>query len=472
MNSARTLLRALLVSVATFLLSSAPASARQDPTPPPPKDEQPKPAATSTPLVFNGDATGDQDVESVPTGPPNPYAGTIKDVGTGLPLLGTSSTPLRWGSFSVYTFESIGLHDNFLPLGASTTTSTDLAIFRFGLMFDHYVLRHKSRIILQYLPQLLVGDGQVRANGASNNNVTLGTKFELTPRLSLTVEDNFLQIHGNSLLPQNYLAVNAQVGALAQNYFLNASGNFLADRADATLEYDLTPRTNITFSPSFRYMQSTNPVATDSANGRAYAGAVSVGHALAPHRTIGLSGSYQYLSETIGSVPQNAAYYTVGAYYSEQLARTLWVTANVGATDQHYAALAQPGGWGLSAGAALTKAFSRRVTLGLAYSRGTAFTNYVTRERADRADGTFGVTVSSRVVWNAGVGYYRELGGPSPSSGKYGTTGIVYRFYGNFSLFTTFAYTNQSPGTQQLLSGNEKTIVYGARWSPPWVASK
>jgi hypothetical protein len=474
MNFRSTFLGALLVSAVVLLFASSPVRAQQDPTPPPPpKDDQPKPAASSTPLVLNGDSDKDQqDVGPAPSGPPNPYAGTIKDVGTGLPLLGTSSTPLRWGSFSIYTIEAIGLHDDFLPLGGTATTSTDLGIFRFGVMFDHYILKHKSRIVLQYLPELLVGNGEFQANGTSNNNLTLGTKFEITPRLSLTVEDNLLQIRNDSLVPGNYLAVNTQVGALAQNAFLNNSGNFLADTASATLEYDISPRTNITFTPSFRYMQSTSSLTTYSADGRAYTGSVSVGHALAPHRTVGITASYQYLNETLASVPQNAAYETIGAYYSEQLARTLWVTANVGATDQHYSGLPEPGGWGLSAGAALTKAVSQRITLGLAYSRGTAFTNYVTRQRADRADGSFGVTLTSRIVWSSGGGYYSELGGPAPSTGKYGTTGLVYHFYGNFSLFATFAYTNQSPGTQQLLSGDEKTIIYGIRWFPRWVPTK
>jgi hypothetical protein len=464
---------AFLISVAVLLFVPATVRAQQDPTPPPPPKDQPKPAAATTPLVLNGDSEQDQqDVQTPPPGPPNPYAGTIKDAGTGLPILGTSSTPLRWGSFSIYTIEAIGLHDDFLPLAGAATASTDLGIFRFGVMFDHYILKHKSRIVLQYLPELIAGNGELQVNGTSNNNVTVGTKFEITPRLSLTLEDNLLQIRNDSLVPGNYLAVNTQVGALAQNAFLNNSGNFLADTASATVEYDISPRTNIMLTPSFRYMQSTNTLTSYSADGRAYTGTVSLGHALAPHRTVGLTASYQYLNETLATVPQNAAYYSLGAYYSEQLARTLWVTGNLGATDQHYSGLPEPGGWGLTAGVALTKAVSRRITLGFAYSRGTAFTNYVTRQRADRADGSFGVTLTSRIVWTSGGGYYSELGGNAPATGKYGTTGLVYRIYGNFNLFSTFAYTNQSPGSQQLLSGDEKTFIYGIRWSPQWVPSK
>ncbi len=463
---------AVIGLVVAFLFSLTPVKAQQPCSSTPPRDEKPKPAATSTPLVLNGDSDEEQDVAASPTGPPVPYAGSIKDVGSGLPLLGASNTPLRWGSFSVYTLEALGIHDNYAPLGTSSVSSTDLAIFRVGLMFDHYVLRHKSRIVLQYLPQMMLYNGQVHANGATNNNLSLGTKFELAPRLSLTVGDSFLQVHANSLIPQNYLAVDSQIGASAQNSFLNTQGNFLSNTASATIEYDFSSRTNITISPSFAYMRSFNATSNYLANGQSYSGIVALGRALSPHRTLGITGSYQYLGENVGGVPQNVAYYTPGVFYSEQLARTFWVSINVGATNQHYTGLAQTGGWGLMAGATLTKSFSPRTILAIAYTRGTMLDNYVTRERSDRVDGSLGIKVSSRIVWKNGFGYYRELGGATPANGKYASTDLNYRFFGNFSLFTTFAFTFESAGTQQLLSGDEKTLVYGIRWSPPWITPK
>jgi hypothetical protein len=472
MNFTGKFLGALVISVAACFLSPTQVRAQQDPTPTPPKDEQPKPAATSTPLVLNGDSPQDQDVGPAPAGPPNPYAGSIKDASSGLPLFGTSSTPLRWWDFSVYTVEATGIYDSYIPQGTSATTSTDLAMFRLGLMFDHYVLRHKSRIVLQYVPQMIIYNGQVHANAATNNNLSLGTKFELTPRLSLTVANNFVQVHDNSLVPQNYLAVNGQIGALAQNSFLNTNADFLADTATATFEYAFTPRTNLTISPSFVYVRSYNNVSNYLADGQVYTGTVALGHALSPHRTLGLTGSYQYLHENIGGAPQNATYYTTGVFYSEQLARSLWVSLNVGATNQSYAVSPQPGGWGLAAGASLTKAFSQRASLGLAYTRGTMFNNYVTRQRSDRVDVSVRTKITSRIDWNTGLGYFRELSGTAPTSGKYATTGLSYRFFGYFSLFTTFAYTFQSSGTQQLLSGGEETLVYGIRWSPPWLSPR
>jgi hypothetical protein len=470
MDSMRKLLGTTLGLFLTPFLWITPLTAQQDSTGAPAKDELPKPAA-KTVLGLPGEAAREDDVVPAPEGPPNPYAGFIKDVGTGLPLLGTSSTPLRWGSFSIYTFEFIGLHD-FESSGTSNTSSADLWILRTGLMFDHSVLRGKSRIVLQYLPQMIIINGQVHANSATNNNVSIGTQFHLTPRLNITVGDSFTQVNDNSLIPQNFLAVNSQLGASVQNNFLNASGNFLADTASATVEYDLSPRTNITFSPSFRYMRSLNGASNYRAEGQAYTGSVALGHALSLHRTVGVSGSYQYLKEKIGGIPQDANYYTITGFYSEQLARTFWVSGHLGATSQRYSGLPQPGGWGLAAGLSVTKNFSPRISSALAYTRGTVFSNYVTRERSDRIDASVSFMVSPRIAWSNQFGYLRELAGVNPTSGKYAATNVSYRFFGNFSLFTAFAYTFQSSGTQQLLAGDIKTLVYGIRWSPPIVAAR
>lgn len=472
MKSAGKVFAVLSGMVVACLLASMPMRGQQDPTAPPPKSEPPKPAASSPPsLVPTGAPDDEQSGASSPTSPPNPDAGTIKDVDTGLPIWGSTTSPLRWRNFSVYTLDFIGLHDDFEPSGTSVTSSRNLYILRVGFMFD-YMLKHKSRIILQYLPQMLIYNGQIHANAATNNNVSLGTKFELTPRLNLTLGDSLVQVHENSVVPQNYLAVDTQSGATAQNNFLNANANFLSNTSTGTIEYAVTPRTKLTITPSFIYVRSFSGGSNFLADGRVYTGTVSLGRALSPHRTAGLTSRYQYLNETIGGIPQNVAYVTVAAYYAEQLARTLWVSGNAGATYQHFTGLAQAGGWGIAGGASLTKALTRTTSLALTYNRGTMFNNYVTRRRADRVDASIRIGLTSRIAWNNGFAYYEELGGTRRTSGKYATTDLTYRFFGNFSLFTTFAYTYQNAGTVQLLSGAEKTLIYGVRWSPPQLSPK
>src|SRR5215831_1473938 len=121
------------VALGILFLLAAPAYAQDPAADQKPNDAKPKPAGTSVPGL-----AGDGNEDAVPTpppGPPDKYSGAITQVGTGLPLWGTTSTPLRWGDFSISSFEYIGIRDRFTPIGV-TTLDTNLTVFRTGLMFD------------------------------------------------------------------------------------------------------------------------------------------------------------------------------------------------------------------------------------------------------------------------------------------------------------------------------------------------
>lgn len=438
-------------------------SARAQEEPSEPNREQPKPSGATSPI---GVVASDDNGSAAPTtlsGPANPYDGNIRDAGTGLPLWGTSATPLRWGDFSVGSFQYIGIHDNLGPVGASPSTSTNLSILRTSLVFDH--LLWKSRVVLQYLPQAVFVDGQFHANADSNNTLSLGTTFKLTPRLNLTVQDTFLQTHSNQLIPEHYLATDSFGGGVVQNNFLNSNGSFLANTASATLRYDFGPRTTLTASPSFRYSQSTGnlgPAQTGNYNatGQTYEGDVAISHALTPYRTIGVANSFQLQEEstTVGSAI--ARFNTTSIFYGQQLTRSWWINANVGASHQ------DGGGWGLGSSFSLNGTFAPRIGVALAFTRGLAFNNYVSTRRSDRVDASIAYRLTRRMSWTNSAGYFRELGSDPRTSGKYGTSGLSYNFFGNLSFFTNFTYTFQSSSTPQLLSGRRDTIVYGVLWQP------
>jgi len=447
-------------------LMGVPVLAQQDNSQnPPPKGEQPRPAGASTPITVPAEG----DVQDVPQGNPapvDPYAGQIKQVGTGLPLLGTSSTPLRWGSFSIPSFEYIGLHDSFIPAGGVAIPWTNINILRTSIMFDHYI--KKNRIVLQYLPQMAVFDGQVHANAGANNAVSFGMSFDLTPRLNLTIQNIFTQIHSNQLIPERYLAADAFAGAAVQNNFLDVNGSFIADTVSGTLQYRLSPRLSMTVSPLFRYAKATSNQATYIADGNTYQGIATLGYALSPRRNIGFIESYQLLEQAAGQIHTSARFNTTGGYYSEQLARSLWVTANVGAEHQVYSDLPGAAHWGLSAGGSLVESFNQAVALTVAFTRGITFNNnYLTTRKADRVDATLGLHLFSRLVFNPGGGYYRELGGDPRTSGKYAAGSLDYKLSTNFTAFSTYSYSFQGSSTPQLLSGLRRTLVWGLRWQPP-----
>lgn len=454
----------LLVGVFLFL---PPARAQQqEPPPSPAKGDAPKPAAKTTLLSPTDDAQDDTNAAATtPSGPPNPYAGALKDAGTGLPLFGGSGSPLRWGDFSISRFEYIGIHDEIDPQ-AQAGVVTDLSILRAGLMFDHYIKRTKSRLVLQYLPQMAITAGAVHANAGANNVVSIGMRFDLTTRLNVTVQNTFLQVHSNPLLPEDFLAADGKQGAVVQNNFLDTNGSFLSDTASATIEYGLSPRTTITFIPLYRYAHATDKRANFLADGQTYAGFVSVGYALSPRRSIGVTESYQYLMENTATVPASAQFNTIGMFYSEQLARSLWVTGHVGADHQSFSDLPGANHWGLAAGFSLVDNISRKMGLSLAYTRGVAFNNYISLQKSDRIDASIGFIPVSRISWTGTAGYLNELGADPRTNGKYVSSELDYRFYGQFSLFTTYTYTFQKTTTEQLFGGQRKTLAYGLRWRP------
>lgn len=468
MGRTRNLVGVAIPLLLGFFLFLLPARAQQqDPPPPSTKDDEPKPAAKTTVLLPTDDAKDDPNAAvTTPTGPPNPYAGAIKDAGTGLPLFGRSGSPLRWGDFSISSFEYIGIHDEIDPQTQTGVVVTNLSILRAGLMFDHYIKRTKSRIVLQYLPQMAITAGEVHANAGANNVVSLGMRFDLTPRLNMTLQNTFLQVHSNPLLPQDFLAADGKQGAVVQNNFLDTNGSFLSDTASATFQYSLSPRTTITFIPLYRYAHATDKRANFLADGQTYAGFVSVGYALSPRRSIGVTESYQYLMENTATVPESAQFNTIGMFYSEQLARSLWVTAHVGADHQSFSDLPGANHWGLAAGFSLVDNISRKVGLSLAYTRGVTFNNYISLQKSDRIDASIGFVPISRISWTGTVGYLSELGADPRTNGKYASTELDYRFYGQFSLFTTYAYTFQKTSTQQLFDGQRKTLAFGLRWRP------
>ena len=88
--------------------------------------------------------------------------------------------------------------------------------------------------------------GEVHANAGANNVLSLGMRFDLTPRLNMTLQNTFLQVHSNPLLPEDFLAADGKQGAVVQNNFLDTNGSFLSDTASATFQYGLDrPRTTM-----------------------------------------------------------------------------------------------------------------------------------------------------------------------------------------------------------------------------------
>lgn len=450
-----------------FALMWGPAASAQNPASgSPPAATGPKPAGTTSPGSSIVPGGQDSDNLAAPAGAVDPYAGTLKEVGTGLPLLGTSSTPLRWGDFSISRLEYLGLRNDFQPSGSGAHTITNASLFRTGLMFDH-TFRY-SRLVLEYLPELAIINGTVSKGASSNNSFEVGTSIPISGRMSLTLQDSFLQNQANQLIPQNYLATNWSAGAVSQNNFLNNNGNFLSDTASASVQYAFSPRTSMVVTPFFTYARSSfNGSSSGSATqGQIYGATASLSRALSPYRRVGVAESYEYARELAG-ISNGVRYATSSVFYSQQVSRYWWITGTAGASHQNSSNQSNPTDWAFSGGGTITGSISNSVGLSLAYTRAVMFNNYVSTQQADRADAAIDLHVISRLRWSNGIGYYREVG-PSPrNTGKYAGASLSFNLFGDIYLFGAFVHTYQSTSTQQLLSGIQDTAAFGIRWEPP-----
>ena len=65
---------------------------------------------------------------------------------------------------------------------------------------------------------------------------------------------------------------------------------------------------------------------------------------------MGIVDSFQYADEFTNGPSQHAIYNTIGGFYSEQLARTFWVSAHAGAVSQSSSNLSYASGWGFNGG--------------------------------------------------------------------------------------------------------------------------
>jgi hypothetical protein len=422
------------------------------------QEEQSRGAAAQT-----QESATPQDVPVNAPTPGYPINTQIYAAGKAIPWMGTTS-PLRWGDFSIANATVNYVNDTFVPAGTSTASTLNLAVLRTTLAFDRFF--GKQHLVLQYLPQVAVLNGQIRGNGGLDNALTLGTKFELSPRLTLAVNDGFAQIRSRQLFPPEILAVDEQTGNVIQNNFLQNDGSYIENVVSATFAYQISPRILLSVSPGYRYAHATDTTQVNYvANGQTIENSTALTYAVTQRQNIGVIDTLQFLHATNVQAAGNTTFNVVGLFYSYQISRTWWLQGEFGEDQAHYP-VGIPSVLVLAGGFKLLKTFSSS-ELAVTYTRGTNEQNFITAQIGDRADVTYGVHFLKRFLWNNGVGYFRELGAPPQIKGAYGSSEIEFGLAKSFVLTGSFTHTFQQSDTPQLLSGIRNTFVCGIRWQPP-----
>jgi hypothetical protein len=429
------------------------------------QQEQEQSSGQSTDQTQATDTTAAPPPPSLTPNPTSPIDTQIHPTGKAIPWMGSTS-PLRWGDFSVASFTLDYVNDNFRAEGSSETSTLNLAVFRTTIGFDRFFGKH--HLVLQINPQVAILNGQLGGNAGLNNNFTLAFVFQLSPKLTLTLKNGFDQVQSRQLFPMDVLNVDDQGGNALANEFLQNAGSYWRDSVSAAFNYTITPRLLLTVAPSYSYAQTTDNQENYIADGHTIANSVALTYALTPRQNIGAMQSTQLLRAVGVPNAANTYFNTAGVFYGYQIAKTWWVQARIGldaaSYPNNYPSVQTVGG-----GGSLIKGFSNG-TLAVTYSRGQMEENFISAAISDRVDVTYGLRITKRFGWYNGAGYYRDTGVPPQNKGEYVTSKLQYMLPKGFSLFANYAYIDQQAGTGQLLSGITHTLSAGIAWLPTMVA--
>jgi hypothetical protein len=443
--------------LATVVLALSIVARPQEESSSKPAGQEQKTESTNT---TNQNPDGDVTPLPVAPSPAYPVDARIHWAGKAVPWGGTT-TPLRWGPLSVSSLEYFSVYDQFYPSAGGRADYTSLNILRTSIVFDRTFA--KTHFVFQYFPEVAMYNNHIRGNTRSDNTVALGATFEVSPRLNVTLKDNFGERQTRQLFPDQFLLIDRETGGVVQAYFLENTGKHLENTFSAVFNYKVNPRLLLTVSPSYIYADTHDPlglyIVDDSKN------EVGLTYALSPRRNIGFIETVELL-HPVRPVTSDGLFRTSAVFYSEQFAPTIWVTGELGAQDATYPGF--PGNnWGMAGSFTFLKTFTNS-DLAFAYFRGTTLTNFLafTNRQEERADISYGFNLTKRLKWTNEAGYFRETGGDPRIIGKYALSSFEYRLGGGFSVFGNYARRFQSSSTQELISGNRNTFLMGLRWAP------
>jgi hypothetical protein len=396
--------------------------------------------------------------------PAGPVDTQIHPAGKAVPWFGNGS-PLKWGPFSIGNFTYQHVNDNFQPIGAQPSEDVTLNILRTSVVFDQY-LWGKQRLVLQWEPQLATLNGDVAGNAGFDNALVLGTTFQITPRLTVTLKDAFADVHARQLYPPGYLAVDEQAGNLIQNNFLQNAGSYLSEEASAVVSYLVSPKTTLTFSPDYKYIKAMNDQEVlYLANGHQIANTVALTRALTEHQSVGALYTLELLrQDDAAGVPGNSYFHTAALFYANRLSATWSIRGEFGVNAARYPGLI-PSRNALAGTLSVVKTFNTG-SFSLGYTRGRTNNNFLTAQIGDLVQAAYSQHLTRRLAWNTGLGYYRETGADPRNMGNTAGTGLELEILKNVFLEGSYTHLFQKSNTPQLLSGTRNTVVFGMKWEP------
>jgi hypothetical protein len=400
---------------------------------------------------------------------PNPAATTpglfARALNSASPL-GGENGPLQWGWISVRSasflqyFSDVSFANPSVQPQNESVNASELST---SIVVDRAFKR--SHLTIQYNPSLAISNGNVYSN-ALNQTAGLDTSFQLNPRWSLQVTDRFSYVGSQRTFSGLPLNTNFSTGISVPQNFLYGPGSVLYNLVSASFSYLWSPRTTVSFAPSFGYQYGTgavNPAANVS--GFSEGGNLTFSHLLSSTQTIGFTYTAEYANYTNSSVsagPQsNALMQDFLVTYSQQLNASLWIHLGLGITSTTGGA----SGAGLGMNAGITKTLHRS-ELAVYYNRGHQFNGFVTSAASDNVGLTHTIYWSPRLSTATSAAYVRTPGAfPTTQSAWYATEQLNFGLTRGLSLSGSFSYLNQVGDGVYVLSSNRRFATVGITWS-------
>jgi hypothetical protein len=381
------------------------------------------------------------------------------------PLVGENG-PLQWGWISVRSASFLEYFSqvNFAnPSIQPQNENIDASELSASIVVDRAFKR--SHLTIQYTPSLAISNGNVYSN-ALNQTAGLDTSFQLNSRWSLQVTDRFSYVGSQRTFSGQVLSTDYSTGISAPQNFLYGPGSVLYNVIFASFTYLWSPRTTVSFAPSFGYQYGTgavNPAA--NVTGFSEGGNLTFSHLLSPTKTIGFTYTGQYANYTNSSVsagPQsNAVIQDFLVTYSQQVSTSLWIHLGLGITTT----TGGESGSGLAMNASITKNFHRS-DLALFYNRGHQFNGFVTSGASDNVGVTHTIYWTSRLSTATSGDYLRTPNAfPSTQSAWYASEQLNFGLTRRLSLSGSFAYLNQLGDGVYVLNSNRRFATVGITWS-------
>jgi len=383
------------------------------------------------------------------------------------PLVGENG-PLQWGwisvrsaSFLAYFSEVSLTNPGVQPQNESfNVNASELSA---SVVVDRAFRR--THLTLQYTPSLAISNGNVYSN-ALNQTAGLDTSFQLNPRWSLQVTDRFSYVGSQRTFAGLPFNTDYTTGISAQQNFLSGPGSILYNRASASFSYLWSPRTTVSFAPSFGYQYSTGAVnSAANVSGFSEGGNITFSHLLSTSKTLGFTYTGDYANYTHSSVsagPQsNALMQDFLVTYSQQFNASMWIHLGLGLTST----TGNVGGIGLGMNAGITKNFNRSA-LAAFYSRGHQFNGFVTSSASDNVGLTHTINWSPRLSTSTSAAYIRTPGAlPSTQSAWFATEQLNFGLTRRLSLSGGFSYLHQLGDGVFVLNSKRRFATVGITWS-------